>query len=265
MSAARRAGFHGDSRALSITALVLAVAVSAALFAVSYQGLAYAGAAIGLASASWLVPVALDGGILVAGLLAAVRRGQKRGSRLEVSILWSATFASSASNIAAHASRGDGWLAVGVASIAPWFFLALTESIIRTVVQDEVAEKRSRRSPRASSTISSSEVAVQPAVTVKPIESTTAARVSTPRPLVAVEPSGTLDDLLTRFDALAADPRTSEPRTDESAAFTTVIRDLVDGHGQGPTALARRAGHANADRIKDRLRRARKSAVADAA
>lgn len=264
MSAARRAGFHGDSRALSVTALLLAVAVSAALFAVSYQGLAYAGEAIGLASASWIVPVALDGGILVAGLLAAVRRGQKRSSRLEISILWLSTVASSAANVAAHASKGDGWLAIGVASIAPWAFLALTESIIRTVIQDEVAEKRPKRAPRAPVAAPSTTTTAQPTVTAKPAESTTA-RVSTPRPLVAVEPSGTLDDLLTRFDALAADPRTSEPRTDESAAFTTVIRDLVDGHGQGPTALARRAGHANADRIKDRLRRARKNAVADAA
>lgn len=265
MSAARRAGFLGDSRALSITALLLAVAVSAALFAVSYQGLAYAGEAIGLASASWIVPVALDGGILVAGLLAAVRRGQKRSSRLEVSILWLSTIASSAANVAAHASKGDGWLAIGVASIAPWFFLALTESIIRTVVQDEVAEKRPKRTPRASVAAPSTVTTVQPTVTVKPIESAAPARGSTPRPLVAVEPSGTLDDLLARFDALAADPRTSEARTDESAEFTAVIRDLVDGHGQGPTALARRAGHANADRIKDRLRRARKNAVADAA
>lgn len=265
MSAARRAGFHGDSRALSVTALLLAVAVSAALFAVSYQGLAYAGEAIGLASASWLVPVALDGGILVAGLLAAVRRGQKRSSRLEISILWLSTVASSAANVAAHASKGDGWLAIGVASIAPWAFLALTESIIRTVIQDEVAEKRPKRAPRASVAAPSTEVAAQLAVTAKPAESTTATRVSTPRPLVAVEPSGTLDDLLARFDALAADPHTSEPRTDESAEFTTVIRDLVDGHGQGPTALARRAGHANADRIKDRLRRARRNVTADAA
>ncbi|MBG9887115.1 hypothetical protein ABE10_11350, partial [Bacillus toyonensis] len=67
---ARRAGFLGDSRALSVTALLLAVVVSAALFVVSYQGLAYAGEAIGLAQHRWIVPVALDGGILVAGLLA---------------------------------------------------------------------------------------------------------------------------------------------------------------------------------------------------
>ena len=58
---------------------------------VSYQGLAHAAEAIGLHDAPWVVPLAIDGGILVAGLLAAVKRGQKRKATLELSILWAAT------------------------------------------------------------------------------------------------------------------------------------------------------------------------------
>jgi len=248
---ARRAGFLGDSRVLSVTALLLAVVVSAALFVVSYQGLAYAGEAIGLAQHRWIVPVALDGGILVAGLLAAVRRGQKRGARLEVAILWLATIASSVANVAAHAVRSDGWLAIGVASIAPWFFLALTESIIRTVVQDSAPEKKPRR-------------AQKPAPAGESV-----AAVAPPRPVASIAPavdvSGVTEaELLARARALAPDPASRQRGTEESIEFRSIALRLIDDFGWTPTTLATEVGDADRNRI-ERVTRTLRQKLAQAA
>ena len=258
MSAVRRAGFLGDSRGLAVSALLLAAGVSAALFVVSYQGLAAAGDAIGLGSARWIVPVALDGGILVAGLLAAVRRGQRRKAHLEVAILWLATIASSAANVAAHMTKGDGWLAVGVASIAPWFFLALTESIIRTVVQEETVERKPKRAPKS--------VAVEAPDAPKPAPSARAKPAPRSRPVAAPDapPSAEEAVLLERLTALANDPASRERGTQESAAFTETATALAD-LGWGATALARHVGDPDRHRMMDRIRRGRAAARANAA
>lgn len=254
----RRAGFLGDSRGLAVSALLLASVVSAALFVVSYQGLAAAGDAIGLGSARWIVPVALDGGILVAGLLAAVRRGQRRKAHLEVAILWLATIASSAANVAAHMTKGDGWLAVGVASIAPWFFLALTESIIRTVVQEETVERKPKRAPKS--------VAVEAPDAPKPAPSARAKPAPRSRPVAAPDapPSAEEAVLLERLTALANDPASRERGTQESAAFTETATALAD-LGWGATALARHVGDPDRHRMMDRIRRGRAAARANAA
>lgn len=258
MSAVRRAGFLGDSRGLAVSALLLAAGVSAALFVVSYQGLAAAGDAIGLGGARWIVPVALDGGILVAGLLAAVRRGQRRKAHLEVAILWLATIASSAANIAAHMSRGDGWLAVGVAASAPWFFLALTESIIRTVVQDEAAERKVKRAPKS--------VAVEAPDAPKPAPTARAKPAPRSRPAAAEDapPSAEEAALLDRLTALARDPASRERGTDASTALTETATALAD-LGWGATALARHVGDPDRHRMMDRIRRGRAAASANAA
>ena len=257
----RRAGFLGDSRGLAVSALLLAGVVSAALFVVSYQGLAAAGDAIGLGSARWIVPVALDGGILVAGLLAAVRRGQRRKANLEVAILWLATVASSSANVAAHMSRGDGWLAVGVAASAPWFFLALTESIIRTVVvvQDEVVERKVKRVPKSAAV---TDAPVLP----KPAPSARAKPAPRSRPVAAPDapPSAEEAVLLERLTALANDPASRERGTQESAAFTETATALAD-LGWGATALARHVGDPDRHRMVDRIRRGRAAARANAA
>lgn len=255
---ARRAGFLGDSRGLAVTALLLAAGVSAALFVVSYQGLAAAGDAIGLGGARWIVPVALDGGILVAGLLAAVRRGQRRKANLEVAILWLATIASSAANIAAHMSRGDGWLAVGVAASAPWFFLALTESIIRTVVQDEVVERKVKRVPK--SAVTDAPVPPKPAAD----ESSKPAPRRRPAAAEDAPPSAEEAALLDRLTTLARDPASRERGTDASTALTETATALAD-LGWGATALARHVGDPDRHRMMDRIRRGRAAARANAA
>lgn len=259
MSAVRRAGFLGDSRGLAVSALLLAAGVSAALFVVSYQGLAAAGDAIGLGNARWIVPVALDGGILVAGLLAAVRRGQRRKAHLEVAILWLATIASSAANIAAHMSRGDGWLAVGVAASAPWFFLALTESIIRTVVQDEIVERKPKRAPKPAAGAEAPD-APKPAPTAR------AKPAPRSRPAAAEDapPSAEEAVLLDRLATLARDPASRERGTDASTALTETATALAD-LGWGATALARHVGDPDRHRMMDRIRRGRAAASANAA
>lgn len=257
---ARRAGFLGDSRALSVTALLLAVVVSAALFVVSYQGLAYAGEAIGLAQHRWIVPVALDGGILVAGLLAAVRRGQKRGARLEVAILWLATIASSAANVAAHAVRSDGWLAIGVASIAPWFFLALTESIIRTVVQDSAPERKSRRTPKLTSTDAPVAAAAPPLASSSKTSTARKPRAVVTLPTV----SGDAEALLARAIKLAPDPRSRERTSPEAVEFRATVAALVNDHAWSPTRLSEHLGEPDRHRV-DRAARAQRKAMEEAA
>lgn len=274
MSAPRRAGFLGDSRGLSVTAILLAIVVAGALFIVSYQGLAYAAEAIGLHDAPWVVPLAIDGGILVAGLLAAVKRGQKSRATLELTILWAATLASSGANLFAHAERGDGTLAIVVATAAPVFFLAITESIIRTIIQDEVAEKKPRRAAKRAA---GAAVATAPAEVVAATAPTAPAR--TPRPAAPRAPrpsAGSIpnsypfdevmgmseDVLLMEFDALAADPNSSVRGSAESPRFSAVAWRLVEAHGHRLSDLARRAGHADSAKIKDRVRNVRAKAPA---
>lgn len=258
---ARRAGFLGDSRGLSVTAIVLALVVAAALFVVSYQGLAHAAEAIGLHRAPWVVPLAIDGGILVAGLLAAVKRGQKRKATLELSILWGATFASSAANLFAHAERGDGILAVVVAASAPIFFLAITESIIRTIIQDEAPEKKPRRAkPVAAAETSAPATVPATAPVTKPRP---AVRPTSPRtPIEAASPEAAA--LLEEFDSLASDPRSSERDTEQTARLSVVVLALVDAHNLSVSDLAARAGHDNGDRLRQRVRKARQRALVDA-
>lgn len=266
MSAARRAGFLGDSRGLSVTAIVLAVVVAAALFVVSYQGLAHAAEAIGLHDAPWVVPLAIDGGILVAGLLAAVKRGQRRKATLELSILWAATFASSGANLLAHAERGDGTLAIVVATAAPVFFLAITESIIRTIIQDEVAERKPRRAKRAAPAAATAETPVTPTAPARPARPTAPRTPRTGTHALANtypfdEVMGMSEDvLLAEFDALAIHPDTGVRGSAESPRFSAVAWRLVEAHGHRLSDLARRAGHADAAKLKDRVRKVREKA-----
>lgn len=257
---ARRAGFLGDSRGLSVTAILLAMLVAAALFVVSYQGLAHAAEAIGLHRAPWIVPVAIDGGILVAGLLAAVRRGQKRRATLELTILWAATIASSGANVIAHVERGDGILAVVVAASAPIFFLAVTESIIRTVIQDEVVARKPRRVPKSAQ---AGETVAAAAPPLASSNKTSSAR--KPRAVVALSTmSGDAETLLQRAIELAPDPRSRERTSPEAQEFRSVVATLVNEHQWSPTRLSERLGEPDRHRI-DRAARAQRKALLEAA
>ncbi|MEZ5111877.1 MAG: DUF2637 domain-containing protein [Microbacteriaceae bacterium] len=252
---ARKAGFLGDSRALSVSAILLAVVVAAALFVVSYQGLAHAAEAIGLHRAPWVVPLAIDGGILVAGLLAAVKRGQRRKATLELTILWSATLASSGANYLAHAERGDGVLAIVVATAAPVFFLAITESIIRTIIQDEAPDRKPRRKRVA--------VTAEPAIASAPAAAAPAPK---PAPKRATRPASaavSLDSLspevaemVEEFRQVAHDPASSEGGA-VSDRMSELLLTLVDDHDVRAVDLSRIAGHADAARIRARLKKAR--------
>ncbi|WP_298038982.1 DUF2637 domain-containing protein [uncultured Microbacterium sp.] len=252
----RKAGFLGDSRALSVTAIVLAVVVAAALFVVSYQGLAHAAEAIGLHSTPWVVPLAIDGGILVAGLLAAVKRGQRRKATLELTILWSATLASSGANYLAHAERGDGVLAIVVATAAPVFFLAITESIIRTIIQDEAPERKPRRK-RIQTAVT------EPAVASVPAAATPATKLAPKCDSRPVSAAVSLESLtpevaamVEEFRAVAHDPASSEGGA-VSDRMSALLLSLVDDHDVRAVDLSRIAGHADAARLRARLKKAR--------
>ncbi len=268
----RKAGFAGDSRVLTVGALLVALVISAALFVVSYQGLAVAGASIGLNEVvlagrvydmTWVVPLAIDGGILVAGLLAAVRRGQKRKATLELSILWGATVASSAANLFAHLIQGDGALAMGVGSVAPIFFLAITESIIRTVIQDEVAPRKSRRAKR---TVVEPAVA-SPTVIATPVPSASkpaAPKRETPRVAPSLDAlEGEVRAMYEEFVEVANNPASSSTSGGAvSERMTELLVALVDDHDVRAADLARAVGHPNAARLRSRLKKARDEAAA---
>lgn len=266
MSTPRRAGYLGDSRLLSSLGVIIAIAVTAAMFTLSYQGLAIAGEELGLretvlldgvttVNLVWIVAVAIDGSILVAGLMAAVLRGQKRSARLELWILWLATITSSVINALAHLSRGDSALGIGLAAIAPWFFLAMTESIIRALIQDEVIEKKPRKSKAA------------PVIVAAPAETAPIAEAPKPRPVarpvaprVPIEAaSPEASALLAEFDTLVNSEEVRDPNgSPESERLTAIVLSLVDEHSISATDLAARAGHENPSKLRARLTKARK-------
>lgn len=266
--AARKAGFHGDKRGLAILATILASGVALALFFVSFEGLAYVGTLIGLGGVSWLVPIALDAGIIAMTLLAIIRRAQKRKSTLPWAIVYLLTAGSTAANFASHAERGQGLLPALVAASAPIFLLLISHAIIDTLIESEPASPKPKRTSTASAVVTT-----EPAPHVAPTPRAPAPR--TPRASSARKPAAlpfddvtgsTEDALLADLDRLAADPESSAKGSPESALLTATLWALVERHGHGVTDLSRRAGHDDAARFKDRVKRARAQApeLADA-
>lgn len=258
----RKAGFHGDKRGLAVFSTILASLVAFALFFVSFEGLSYVGHLIGLGGGSWLVPVALDAAIIVATLLAIIRRAQKRRSTLEWAIVYASTAASAAANYASHAQRDQGLLPALVAASAPILLLLLSHAIIRTLIESEQPAPKPKRTAPAAVAVAPAEVAAptparapRPAATRAPRVSAGTVR-ATDYPFDDVM-SRSEEELLQEFDALASSPNTSQKGSAESPRFSTVAWHLVEAHGHRMSDLARRAGHADAARIKDRVRRVR--------
>lgn len=269
MTAARRAGFNADRRVVSVPVAIVAAGIALALFLVSFEGLSYVGHLMGLddmrvggirlGDASWLVPVALDALIVVATLLAIIRRAQRRKAELEWAIVYVATAASSAANFASHMQRDQGWLAALVAASMPVFLLFLSHAIIRTLIESESPAPKPKR---AASAGSAAEVMAQPAPALP-------ARPTAPRASRAStgsiantypfdEVMGMSEDvLLTEFDALAIHPGTGVRGSAESPRFSAVAWRLVEAHGHRLSDLARRAGHADSSKLKDRVKNVR--------
>lgn len=275
--AARKAGFHGDKRGLAILATILASGVALALFLVSFEGLSHVGTLIGLDDvswlipdvswdASWLVPIALDAGIIAMTLLAIIRRAQKRRSAQPWTIVYLLTAGSTAANFASHAERGQGLLPALVAASAPVFLLLISHAIIDTLIESEPAPAKPKRTVATMSApaVTTTDVAPQAPSAPKP-----APAPRTPRAPSARKPASlpfddviasTEDGLLADLDRLGADPEVSTKGSAESALLTVTVWALVERHGHSVTDLSRRIGHDTADRLKDRLRKARAQA-----
>lgn len=265
MGASRRAGFHADRRGLAVLATISASGVALALFFVSFEGLAYVGHLIGLGGVSWLVPIALDAAIVVATLLAIIRRAQRRRGTLEWGIVYASTAASAAANFASHAQRDQGLLPSLVAASAPVLLLLLSHAIIRTLVESEPPAPKLKRAPAMAS---AQAVAPTPLVATGTLPARTS-KPSAPRssggiPATAYPFDDVLaqgeDELLAEFDRLVRHPNTNERGSAESPRFSATVWRLVDAHGHRMSDLARRAGHADSARIKDRVRRVREHA-----
>lgn len=269
MSAARRAGFNADRRVVSVPVAIVAAGIALALFLVSFEGLSYVGHLMGLddmnvggirlGDASWLVPVALDALIVVATLLAIIRRAQRRKAELEWAIVYVATAASSAANFASHMQRDQGWLAALVAASMPVFLLFLSHAIIRTLIESESPAPKPKRVASAGAVAE----AVAPTAPARPARSTApriprASAGSIPNSYPFDEVMGMSEDvLLTEFDALAIHPGTGVRGSAESPRFSAVAWRLVEAHGHRLSDLARRAGHADSSKLKDRVKNVR--------
>lgn len=252
---ARKAGFHGDRRGLAIFSTIVAAGVAFALFFVSFEGLSYVGRLIGLGGGAWLVPVALDAAIVVATLLAIIRRAQKRGASLEWAIVYASTAASSAANFASHAQRDQGLLPALVAASAPVLLLLLSHAIIRTLVESEPVPARA---PRASKrTAADPTTASVPAVTApapKPAPKRAPRPASAAVSLDALSPE--VAAMVEEFRQIAHDPASSEGGA-VSDRMSELLLALVDDHDVRAVDLSRIAGHADAARIRARLKKAR--------
>lgn len=279
MSAARRAGFNADRRVVSVPVAIVAAGIALALFLVSFEGLSYVGHLMGLddmsvggirlGDASWLVPVALDALIVVATLLAIIRRAQRRKAELEWAIVYVATAASSAANFASHMQRDQGWLAALVAASMPIFLLFLSHAIIRTLIESESpAPKPKRVAPSVASVEASAAPVNAPARPARPSaprasRASRASAGSIPNSYPFDEVMGMSEDvLLAEFDALAVHPETGVRGSAESPRFSAVAWRLVEAHGHSLAELARRAGHADSAKLKDRVRKVREKAPA---
>ena len=262
-----RAGYVADRRGIANVSVVLAMLVAVALFFVSFEGLSYVGTLIGLGGWSWLVPVALDAAVVVATLLAIVRRAQKRRAMLEWSIVYAATAASSAANFASHAERAQGYLPALVAAAAPILLLLLSHAVIRTLVE------AGDPAPRPVRTKPASALPVAAAAEIVPAKTASASK-SKPKAAPAAPATSTfpfdevdgLDEaaLLARLDELASDPASTQRGTAQGASFTVTLWALtkVDSGEWTPTTLARRLGHADRNRVLDRVRRAERARAA---
>lgn len=258
---ARKAGFHGDRRGLAVFSTLVATGVAFALFLISFEGLSYVGHLIGLGDGAWLVPVALDAAIVVATLLAIIRRAQRRGASLEWAIVYASTAASASANFVSHAQRDQGLLPAVVAASAPVLLLLLSHAIIRTLVESEPTPARA---PRASKrAVAAAEAIPAPAVaTVAVAAPKPAPRRTAPRPATTSldDLTGEGAELYEEFRVLVRDPETSMPGL-ASERLSDLVYRLVEHHGARIADLARAADHPNPTRLQARIKKTRAALV----
>ncbi|WP_433718643.1 hypothetical protein [Microbacterium laevaniformans] len=145
---------NAAGRRVQIATLIALAVVALCSFAVAYPGLVWVGvelASLPLAVAV-LLPIAIDAGMLTAGLAAAVRRSQRRTARLEFAQLLGLVAVSVVAQITHVIAAQGQWsplMAVGalVAAAAPVTLLLATEAVLRSVLTE--APTRRRVAPRA--------------------------------------------------------------------------------------------------------------------
>ena len=141
---------------------------------------------------------------------------------------------------------------------------ALSHAIIRTLIESEPPAPKPKRAPSAA--VATAETPATPvAPTVRPRPTAPRApRASTgsiPNSYPFDEVMGMSEDvLLAEFDALAIHPDTGVRGSAESPRFSAVAWRLVEAHGHRLSDLARRAGHADPGKLKDRVKNVRAKA-----
>lgn len=256
---ARSAGFHGDRRGFAIAVALFAALVALGAFYISFSGLTSIGVLLGLGAFPWAVPVALDGAIMAATLLAIVRKAQKRRAALEWFIVYAASALSATVNFFIHDQLVDPLiLAAVVAASAPMLLLLLSHSIIRTIIKSEPQSARAPREAKRTQT-----AAVEPAVASALAVATPALKPAPKRVSRPASAAVSLDALspevaamVDEFRAVAHDPASSEGGA-VSDRMSELLLALVDDHDVRAVDLSRIAGHADAARIRARLKKAR--------
>lgn len=269
MSAAKkRAGFSGDHPLLGVVVVVFLLCAVGASFALSAFGLWEQAGAMGVEGGSRILLV-LTIDALIVGSTAAIliRRGRKEGTWFLWIVVIVFTAISMWANFTAHWEQGQGLTPSLIGALMPLTLLAATEVTLLTLVRSEgeaPAPKPKRTAAPVAVTPADAPVAAAPArtsiaATPRASRSTVGTVRATDYPFDDVLAMGE-HELLAEFDRLAAHPDTNQKGSAESPRFSAVAWNLVEAHGHRLSDLARRAGHADAARIKDRVRRVREHA-----
>lgn len=195
---------NAAGRRVQVATLGALAVVAVSSFVVAYPGLVWVGvelAALPMAIAL-VLPLAIDAGMLTAGLAAAVRRSQRRPARLELALLLGLVGVSVIAQITHVVAARDQWsplMAVGalVAAAAPVTLLMATEAVLRSVLSEAPARRRlvSRRAERQTSEASAARTAPASTATVRTRERGAS---TAPRPTAGIDLAG-----MTRDERLA--------------------------------------------------------------
>lgn len=275
MSAAKtkRAGFAGDHPLIGVIVASFLLLGVASSFGLSALGLWHLAGTMGVEGGWRLLLVFVIDGIII-GATGSILLLRGRGESKAMWFLWGVVFLftgiSAWANYTSHRMQGQDVSSSAMGAFMPLALLVATEVVLIALVRGsgEAPERKPRRMQRAAPTIptiATAEAPVTPA-TARPARPTApraprSSAGSIPNSYPFEEVNGMSEDaLLAEFDNLAAHPETGVRGSAESPRFSAVAWRLVEAHGHRLSDLARRAGHADAAKLKDRVRKVREKA-----
>lgn len=274
MSAAKtkRAGFSGDHPLIGVIVAIFLLLGVGGSFGLSAFGLWYLAGTMGV-DGIWrlLLLFVIDGLIIGATGSILLLRGRGESTVFLWFVVVLFTGISAWANFTSHQMQGQDVASAAMGAFMPLALLIATEVALIALVRrtGEAPERKPRRTAKRTAP-----AAVAPVEVTAPATPARAPRPSAPRAPRASNAGAVRatdypfdeimslseEELFSEFDALASNPATSQKGSAESPRFSAVAWHLVEAHGHRMSDLARRAGHADAARIKDRVRRVREHA-----